>query len=63
MCSSLIFLFAKDKKVIFLQEEQEVISFIFVLWKDLWVNLGREKGVSVSVILEEFLGRMSEKPG
>lgn len=63
ICSSLILLLTKDKKVIFLQEEQEVICFSFVLWKDPVSHPGKtEKHISMSVTLEEFLGRMSEKP-
>lgn len=51
MCSSLIFLFEKDEKVIFLQEEQEVICFSFVLWKDPVSHPGeRERLLHVSYI-------------
>lgn len=34
MCSFHMFLFEKDRKEIFLQEEQEMVCLSFVLWKD-----------------------------
>lgn len=51
MCSSLIILFEKDKKAIFLQEEQEVISLSFVQWKDPVSHPGeRERHLRVSYV-------------
>lgn len=54
MCSSRIFLFEKDKKVIFLQE-QKVICLSFVLWKDPVSHPGeRERHLHVSYIRRIF---------
>lgn len=62
VCSSLIFLFQMDRKVGFLQEEQEIICLSFVLCKDPVSHPGeRERLLRVSYI-KRISGQMSEKP-